>query len=102
LLYVPVLYAPRHLQLLSLQVGNRQKDTLAKLQAFTSKLRASTQKEQQDRAAAAAQADKQQQDEAVAKAAAAAAQQQEAPAQAANGAGGQGEDAAYDGKVGPS
>jgi hypothetical protein len=61
------------------QVGNRQKDTLAKLQAFTSKLRTSTAKQQtaQDKAAAAAKAaedaagqQQQQQEEAAAAAAA--------------------------------
>lgn len=65
-----------------MQVGNRQKDTLAKLQAFTSKLRTSTAKQQtvQDKAAAAAKAAaegaaEQQQRQAEVAAAAAAAEQ---------------------------
>lgn len=65
-----------------MQVGNRQKDTLAKLQAFTSKLRTSTAKQQtaQDLAAAAAKAaadaaEQQQRQEEAATAAAAAAEQ---------------------------
>lgn len=87
-----------------LQVGNRQKDTLSKLQAFQQKLRNSTQKQQQqqDKAAAATKAAQEaaavQQQEA-AEAAAAAASKQEA----ANGSGDKaagGADEAYDGKVG--
>lgn len=89
-----------------LQVGNRQKDTLQKLQAFTQKLRTSTQKQQQQDKAAAAAATKAaqeaaavQQQEAADEAATAAASKQEA----ANGSGDKaagGADEAYDGKVG--
>lgn len=89
-----------------LQVGNRQKDTLQKLQAFTQKLRTSTQKQQQQDKAAAAAATKAaqeaaavQQQEAADEAAAAAASKQEA----ANGSGDKaagGADEAYAGKVG--
>jgi hypothetical protein len=92
---------------LLVQVGNRQKDTLDKLKAFTQKLRtSSTQKQQQqDKAAAAAtkaaqEAAAVQQQAAADEAAAAAAGKQEA----ANGSGDKeaaaGADEAYDGKVG--
>jgi hypothetical protein len=89
-----------------LQVGNRQKDTLAKLQAFTNKLRTSTQKQQDKVAAAKAAQDaaaeqQRQQDEQQKQREADAAAAASKP-EAANGSGDKapGADEAYDGKVG--
>jgi hypothetical protein len=90
-----------------LQVKDRQKDTLAKLQAFTQKLRTSTKKEpqQQHRQAAeaakaadlAAQQQRQQEEQDRQEAAAAASKQEAANGSSDKAAGATGE--AYDGKV---
>jgi len=93
-----------------LQVADRQKDTLAKLQAFTQKLRTSTKKQQQQDQAAAAAAQEQrrqqeQQDRSRDEAAAAAAAAASGKPEESNGgikaqnAAGAGADEAYDGKV---
>lgn len=93
-----------------LQVADRQKDTLAKLQAFTQKLRTSTKKQQQqDQAAAAAAAQEQrrqqeQQDRSRDEAAAAAPAASGKPEESDGGikaqnAAAAGDDEAYDGKV---
>jgi hypothetical protein len=92
--------------MLRLQVGNRQKDTLAKLQAFTNKLRTSTQKQQEKAAAAKAAQDaaaeqQRQQDEQGKQLEADAAAAANKP-EAADGSSDKapGADEAYDGKVG--
>lgn len=104
--YVNPCVGPAHV---CLQVKDRQKDTLAKLQAFTQKLRTGTQKQQQqqDKAAAAAakaaqeaaaeqQRQQEERDKQQAADAAAAASKE-----AANGSGDKAAstDEAYDGKV---